>query len=645
MAIKTILKELGLYGVDPNTVKMTQNLKKGVDEVRLRAAEIEAIWTPEFQTKAKINYTNQMVKNGVDKKLANDAAKGIVKYHMAMGKKPGEKLGISYLEGAKENGDWNTIAKVMAKHNNEGWYNYGGIDKTEVALMDVDEFINMHKGVTVHPEDVKYYVNTFLEAKLAPLSLAESPEITLPIAHALKALGVKATPVIKGYKSTPKNIPAPQAPKKESIFDKNGLLIPPNYDKYPSWDFYIKDVAKEFVDDDALLSILNNEKTLKELEDVFVSADWNDPDFAHIDNIAELIYSKLPEGDLFSGVPPVHAQVMDVDPDLYSKLFHSGISEEEPYEGILDFLGKVADDASVSWDQKNEFLNKVVLNSNELGSIKELIMEAASSDANSKELFDVMNLAFENQLYKSNELSIWDDYHSLYASSKLKTSPPSSSPTPKTTDSWRIAEPRDLAGVKFNTPEDEELFKAMHYIRGTNNPLNESIKRLRKVAEEYGLDDVDNAAINLYTRGGDSYLNEIHRGNSKPFRGQEENFVKIDARLQAALDKLPNWDDELVYRRARKHDYNGDPIADKYRVGEIIQEEAYMSTTTKVISKDDIRFIVYSRTGKNITSLSEYPNEREVLFKAKTKFRVLAKIHHDSGSWDNVDIYLEEVTE
>lgn len=654
MAIKTILKELGLHGVDPSTVKMTQNLKNAVDDVRLKSAEIEATWTPEFQTKAKISYTNQMVKNGVDKKLANDAAKGIVKYHMSMGKKPGEKLGISYLENAKANNDWNTIAKVMAKHNNEGWYNYKGLGKNEIALMDVDEFINMHKDIDVNPKEVQSYIDNLLSHKLSPIQLAESADVVLPLAHALKALGVKATPVIKGYKSTPKNIAAPQKPSKPPIFDDDSLLIPPGYAKYTDLELYVKDVASKFLGQDDLLKLMNDEQAVKDIIKIFEDADWSDPEFAHSDNIGELIYSKaygdvksmLKEiEDAFSNPKPPPAQIMDVDPDLYSKLFHSSISEEEQYEGILDFLGKVADDASVSWEQKNAFLNKAVLHSDKLGTIKQLITEGASNDANSKELFDVMDLAFENLLYKSNELSIWDDYHSLYASSKLKTSPPLSSSTPKTADNWRIAEPHNLAGVKFNTPEDEELFKAMHYIRGTNNPLNESVARLRKVAEKYGLDDVDNAAINLYTRGGDSYLNEIHRGNSKPFQGQEENFGKIDARLQTALDKLPNHENELVYRRARRHDAKGNDIAEKYRVGEIMEEDAYMSTTYKAISKDDIRFIVYSRTGKNISTLSEFPNEAEVLFKAKTKFRVLAKIHHDESSWDNVDIYLEEVTE
>ncbi|HEY9641416.1 MAG TPA: ADP-ribosyltransferase domain-containing protein, partial [Coleofasciculaceae cyanobacterium] len=92
-----------------------------------------------------------------------------------------------------------------------------------------------------------------------------------------------------------------------------------------------------------------------------------------------------------------------------------------------------------------------------------------------------------------------------------------------------------------------------------------------------------------------------------------------------------------VYRSATLPD---DVIA-KYTAGAVVTEYGFTSSSydKKAAFSGKHRFVIQSRTGKKVDDLSPYPNEKEVLFKPGTQYRVLKTRKERGGQ----TIYLEEV--
>ena len=66
-----------------------------------------------------------------------------------------------------------------------------------------------------------------------------------------------------------------------------------------------------------------------------------------------------------------------------------------------------------------------------------------------------------------------------------------------------------------------------------------------------------------------------------------------------------------------------DEVLEKYQIGKIVTEKAFMSSSidnSLSTFKGNVRFIIQSKNGKIIEDISDYPDEREVLFKDRTKF-------------------------
>lgn len=116
--------------------------------------------------------------------------------------------------------------------------------------------------------------------------------------------------------------------------------------------------------------------------------------------------------------------------------------------------------------------------------------------------------------------------------------------------------------------------------------------------------------------------------------------------LNAAMDKLRNYEGE-VYRTISDH---GGSLAAKYEVGKPVTFKEFVSTSRSTAptykafdyaSTGDTRFVIQSKTGKWIESISNYTGEREVLFKSGSKFMVTKKtFNKDRGTWD---IHMKEI--
>lgn len=101
--------------------------------------------------------------------------------------------------------------------------------------------------------------------------------------------------------------------------------------------------------------------------------------------------------------------------------------------------------------------------------------------------------------------------------------------------------------------------------------------------------------------------------------------VRIEA-VKTALAKLPPYEGPVV----RGTNLPPEVLA-RYRPGEVITEDAFLSTTTNVgVARSptfagNVEFRILSKSGRDISSFSLFPEEREILFPPGTKFYVSSK--------------------
>ncbi len=136
------------------------------------------------------------------------------------------------------------------------------------------------------------------------------------------------------------------------------------------------------------------------------------------------------------------------------------------------------------------------------------------------------------------------------------------------------------------------------------------------------LDPGDLGALADYTGPGYQDLNSALRSGLMDASQQ----VRVQA-LKNALAKLPPYQGPVI----RGTNLPPEVLA-RYRPGEVITEDAFLSTSTDTgVARSptfagNVEFRILSRTGRDISSFSVFPGEQEVLFTAGTKFYVVSKV-------------------
>jgi hypothetical protein len=129
----------------------------------------------------------------------------------------------------------------------------------------------------------------------------------------------------------------------------------------------------------------------------------------------------------------------------------------------------------------------------------------------------------------------------------------------------------------------------------------------------------DLSALNNYTGPGHVDLNDALRNGTL----DASHHARVDA-LNRALDKLPPYSGPVV----RGTDLPADVLA-RYQPDAIITEPAFLSTSMEpAVAQSsafsgNVEFRILSKTGRDISSFSLFPSEREVLFPNGTQFYVL----------------------
>ena len=125
------------------------------------------------------------------------------------------------------------------------------------------------------------------------------------------------------------------------------------------------------------------------------------------------------------------------------------------------------------------------------------------------------------------------------------------------------------------------------------------------------------SSIIQYTGGDFQTLNPLLRSKVPP-----KSAIVYRDHMNRALEKLPSY--QGIVKRGIW------PFPDWEKVyfqDGIVEEKAFVSTTSDQNMKEfdaPIRFLIHSRNGKDISRLTQNPNEKEVLFKAGSRFRVIS---------------------
>lgn len=177
---------------------------------------------------------------------------------------------------------------------------------------------------------------------------------------------------------------------------------------------------------------------------------------------------------------------------------------------------------------------------------------------------------------------------------------------------------------------------AKHYVSQVKKKIEQNWPSLR---QDTGMTPAEAAHVYAYTTS-DHY----NRINSALRKGQyTEQDWKHVAALNDALDKLPSHNDSVVYRKVGKYE-----VAEFYAPGMVVEERAFMSTTKNTDVGGKVVFKIKTKSerssAKSIENLSHYGpgtgnNEKEVLFKSGTRFRVTKNTKGGFGH----EIELEEV--
>jgi NAD:arginine ADP-ribosyltransferase len=192
--------------------------------------------------------------------------------------------------------------------------------------------------------------------------------------------------------------------------------------------------------------------------------------------------------------------------------------------------------------------------------------------------------------------------------------------------------PGRLKSVIVSTPELTEIELSIlendaQIIASRNKLINAN-----KTSVLPQLTEIERVVLFDYTGSSFERINKgLRNGSQDPF------ILAYEKVLNNALDKLPNYNKNSV----RFSGYYSD-VEIAIQKGEFI-DNGFLSSTAELDSKlgfnNEVVFTIEGETGKLIEDISQFPHEREVLFKSKTKF-IITSCNKQDGV---IYLFLKEI--
>jgi|ERR1039458_213013 hypothetical protein len=128
-----------------------------------------------------------------------------------------------------------------------------------------------------------------------------------------------------------------------------------------------------------------------------------------------------------------------------------------------------------------------------------------------------------------------------------------------------------------------------------------------------------------------TYSGQRHRETNKQLRKGKisRKYYEYVQGVNAALDKLPSTPGTSV----RSSSLTPEQLK-LYEPGVTIEERGFTSASAKAIDKKfsgykrnetDVTYEIHGKTARDVSELSNYPDEHEVLFKSGTRFKVVSR--------------------
>lgn len=281
--------------------------------------------------------------------------------------------------------------------------------------------------------------------------------------------------------------------------------------------------------------------------------------------------------------------------------------------------------------QRDQLLEKIELAKQQLGISS--ITEAGQSELG-KSISEIVSISKDanSNIFKENKLSNLSDTVELTIDKSMK---------------WKDIVSKYLGSDHpLSIEEQEEIVKewvSQNELRILKNDLLNSAEIVKK-SKEYGLTLPEQIAIRYWSGTGCGGINGVlHR--TIPY-SKEQVLIELKgiSLLRQALDKLPNYNEEVVYSRQELPQN----LLESMLNYETYITEGFLAANRQfdLFSQRKIRLIIQSKTGKHIEWISENSDtEDEVLFKNSTSFKVLNIA--DSTTDESIEIghiwfYLEE---
>jgi hypothetical protein len=139
------------------------------------------------------------------------------------------------------------------------------------------------------------------------------------------------------------------------------------------------------------------------------------------------------------------------------------------------------------------------------------------------------------------------------------------------------------------------------------------------------LNSIEKTAIYNYSASGFEKLNQYLLGNSSPLPIEKEYLDNMSNALETALAKMDSNFEGVVYRGANLPKTRLDDIKNIFENGGVYSEPFFQSSSYGAGAEfpGSVRYIINSKTGKKIQSLTKYGvEEKEVLFNRNAKFKI-----------------------